>query len=230
MAKNELKIKAVELRRQGCTYSEILKVVPVAKSTLSLWFHEVLLAEHQIQRITQKRIDGQKRGAEARRKQRIELQERIWSESEKEVGRLSDRELWLIGIALYWAEGSKEKDWNPGNGIVFSNSDPKMIKVFLVWINNFMDTAPEKIGFEIYIHESKKDPLDSVVDFWSRETGFPKLSFGRIYFKKNKINTKRRNVGFLYNGVLRVKIRESSALLRRVEGWTRGIIHNCRIV
>ncbi len=35
------KEKAIALRKQGKTYSEILAKIPVAKSTLSLWLHDV---------------------------------------------------------------------------------------------------------------------------------------------------------------------------------------------
>jgi hypothetical protein len=152
--KPELKIRAIELRRQGNTYSEILRVIPVAKSTLSLWFHDVGLAEHQKQRITEKRVEGQKRASVARRTQRIRKQEEIWSVAEREIGNISKRDLWLIGIALYWAEGTKEKEWRPGSMLAFSNSDPRMIRVFLAWLREFGDISLGQIKFEIYVHET----------------------------------------------------------------------------
>lgn len=227
--KPELREKAVALRRQGFTYSEILREVPVVKSTLSLWFHDVGLAEHQKQRITEKRIAGQKRGAAARRMGRIREQERIWSAAEREIGKLSRRELWLIGIALYWAEGSKEKEWRAGAYLNFSNSDPRMIRVFIAWLYAFVDMPSRKIGFEIYIHEDKRNDVMRVREFWSKQTSFPLEAFRKVYFKKNKIDSKRKNCGLLYNGVLRVKISRSTTVVRKLEGWARGISH-CRVV
>jgi transposase len=56
---------AIELRRQGYSYSEILKRVPVAKSTLSLWLRSLGLAKQQKQRLTEKRLAALKRGWEA---------------------------------------------------------------------------------------------------------------------------------------------------------------------
>ncbi|HEY0908513.1 MAG TPA: hypothetical protein VGE35_04160 [Candidatus Paceibacterota bacterium] len=228
--KTELKVKAVAMRREGKTYSEIRKVVPVAKSTLSLWFHEVELATHQKQRITQKRIDGQKKGAEARRGQRILAQETIWSESERQVGNLSARELWLVGIALYWAEGTKEKESKPGKGVIFTNSDPSMIRVFIVWAKKFGQVSMGDMRIDLYIHESKRHEVPLAVDFWSRELRVPKSVIKGVYFKKNKINTTRKNTGGLYNGLLRVSISRSSTLLRKIEGWSKGIGNNCRVV
>ena len=52
--KREEKEKAIKLRKQGKTYSEILSVVPVAKSTLAIWLQSVSLGKKQKQRITKK--------------------------------------------------------------------------------------------------------------------------------------------------------------------------------
>ena len=39
------KARAIQLRKQGKTYSEIMKEAPVAKATISLWLHDVQLAK-----------------------------------------------------------------------------------------------------------------------------------------------------------------------------------------
>ena len=49
------KQKAIELRKQGKTYFEIMKEVPVAKSTISDWLKRVGLSIAQKQNITEKR-------------------------------------------------------------------------------------------------------------------------------------------------------------------------------
>jgi orotate phosphoribosyltransferase-like protein len=41
------KEKAVELRRKGLSYKEILKQVPVAKSSLSLWLKDLPLTKDE---------------------------------------------------------------------------------------------------------------------------------------------------------------------------------------
>ena len=71
--KTKLKNKAIKLRTKGKTYSEILKEIPVAKSTLSLWLRKVGLSKSQKQRITKKRVKAGLKGAQKRREQRIEL-------------------------------------------------------------------------------------------------------------------------------------------------------------
>ena len=155
-AKIEQKNKAIELRKQGFSYSEILKQIPVSKSSLSLWLKSVKLAKSQKQNLTAKKLAGMKRGWEARHNERIKITREIKREAGKEIKNISDRELWLIGTALYWGEGNKEKKDRPGSGVKFSNSDPKMIKIFLKWLLEIIHEKRKKIYLEIYIHENYK--------------------------------------------------------------------------
>ena len=222
--KNDLKIKAVKLRRCGQTYSEILKQVPVAKSTLSLWFQEVKLSVPQKQRITQKRIDSAKRGGEIRRKQRIERTDKIKSKAFKEVGRLSDRELWLIGTALYWAEGSKEKPGRYASGVDFGNSDPKMIQLYLKWLVDIVHVDRDRISLSLYIHENSRSRIDEIKKNWSLVTGFKPESIGYVYYKKHNPKTVRKNVGDKYWGVLRIRVSKSIDLNRKIMGWVDGMV------
>ena len=225
-SKVEEKNKAIELRKQGLSYREILEQVLVAKSSLSLWLKSVNLTTSQKQRLTDKKLASALRGAMKRKDARIALTKEIKDKARNEIGKLSERELWLIGISLYWAEGSKEKEYRPGSRVVFSNSDPHMIKVFLRWLLEVIKISEQKIYFAIYIHESHKNRLEEVKNYWQTKTGFPIESFKWIYFKKNKINTKRRNIGNTYFGLLRVMIVESSTLNRKIQGWTEGIYGN----
>jgi len=221
--KIDLKNKAVALRKEGNTYSEIMKVVPVAKSTLSEWLKEVGMVKEVRQVFTEKRRLASLRGGQAKRKQRIERSNKIFDLAESEIGKISKRELWLLGIALYWAEGSKEKEARPGSGVIFVNSDSEMIVLFLKWLFEICHVPKDGIRCEIYLHDSYKNEIARFQKYWSEKTGLPLSYFNTIYFKRNKINTKRKNIGDLYNGQLRVKVYRSSSLNRQITGWVRGI-------
>jgi hypothetical protein len=223
MPKIKEKEQAVLLRKQGKTYDEILKEVDVARSTLSLWLRDVGLGKKQYQRITERKKAAQRTGALAHKNKRITSQEKIYAQARAEIGDISKRELWLIGIALYWAEGKKEKESRPGHGMEFINSDPRMIRVFLRWLQECCGVTLAGISFSIYIHESHKDKLDLIRTFWSEKTELPIFLFTKCYFKKHNIKTKRKNVGDLYNGLLRVRVCRSSVLHRKITGWIQGI-------
>lgn len=48
------KNKAIELRKQGKTYTEIQKRIPVSKSSLSYWLRDIKLTNKQLARIRYK--------------------------------------------------------------------------------------------------------------------------------------------------------------------------------
>ncbi len=219
------KEKAIALRKDGKTYSEILKVVPVAKSTISLWFKDVGLSIPEKQKITAARLAAGKRGGVAKRKQRVEKSNFLVRNAKDEIGEISDRELFLIGIALYWAEGSKQKEHNTSQQLSFGNSDPSMIKCFLCWLLK-LGIPKEDIVFQLYIHTSGN--VGKAVRFWSEVVDIPpQIIQERVYFKRGNPKTSRKNVGEGYNGLLRLSVKRSTDLNRKVFGWTRGIVKNC---
>ncbi len=214
------KEKAIKLRKEGYSYSEILKEIPVAKSTLSLWLRSVGLAKKQKQRITEKRIAAALRGAKAKKAKRIALVKEIKDKARKEIKEINRRDLWLIGTALHWAEGEKEKEYKTGTGVYFSNSDPKMILLFLKWLKIIFSINNSDLVYELYIHETAN--LRNAQLYWSDIISIP-IEKMRVYFKKNKINTKRKNTGDSYYGLIRIKVNKSSGLNRKITGWIEGI-------
>lgn len=223
--KTQEKEKAISLRKQGKTYSEILSVVPIAKSTLSLWLQSMDLSKKQKQRITKARLDASKRGGEAKRKQRIDKQNKIFLEASSDITSISEKELFLIGVVLYWAEGTKEKEYHPGSPFQFSNMDPKIIRIILIWLLKVCKIERNMLIFNIFLHESHKSRVEEVKTYWSKITGSTINSFTTIYWKKNKLKTSRRNVGEKYYGVLKIKVRNSSSLVRKIASWSE-VIYN----
>lgn len=226
--KTKEKSEAIKLRKRGLSYSEILKKIPVAKSTLSLWLRSIGLAKSQKQRLTEKKLAAMRRGWEARRRKRLLITEEIKTKARNEIGKISKRELWLIGTALYWAEGAKEKD--KSMAVKFSNSDPQMIKLFLEWLLKICKIPTENIYFEIYLHKNAVNRKKEVQNYWTETTNFPLSQFQKIIWKKHNLNPKRKNIGKSYYGQLRICVRKSTNLNRKIAGWIEGICKQCRVV
>ena len=222
-SKAKEKDRAIQLRRQGKTYSEILREISVAKSTLSLWLRSVGLATEQKQRLTKRKLEAAMRGAIARRTHRLQQVQDLVEVGLSDVGRLSDRELWLIGVALYWAEGSKQKSNNPSTGIMLGNSDPNMLKVFLMWLRQ-LGIPDDAICFELYVHDDRKAEAKKFLLWWSDVLNIKSSRIGNIYFKRGNPKTNRTNVDSLYHGLIRIKVRLSTVLNRKVNGWIAGIV------
>src|SRR5687768_13501487 len=133
-AKPDLRAVAVELRLQGRSYREIASVVPVSKSTLSLWLRDVPLTDAHRASLDARRVHGARSRADAVRAGRVRRVELLQAEAAAEIGPLTDRELFLLGVAAYWCEGTKTKPWRPAQGLAFINSDPGLIVLFLRWL------------------------------------------------------------------------------------------------
>ena len=89
---------------------------------------------------------------------------------------------------MYWAEGAKEKEYYPGSQLQFSNMDPNMIQVFLIWLFRACKIPKNMIVFNIFLHQTHKTRVEEVKRYWSEITGFPIGNFSTVYWKKNKLN------------------------------------------
>ena len=225
--KTKERLQAIRLRKKGLSYNEILLQVPVAKSTLSLWLRDIGLAKKQKQRLTDKKLKAGLRGAAIRKKQRVDITKRIKEKAGKEIDKISKRELWLIGIALYWAEGEKEKEYRSGVKLGFSNSDPRMVLLYIRWLKETCMVSSSDILYDIYIHETGNH--QKAIEFWHNLLSLPKNKI-RIYFKHNKIKKIRKNRQNKYYGLIRIQVRKSTNLNRKVTGWIEGICQQCGIV
>ncbi|MEI8103695.1 MAG: hypothetical protein WCG84_02190 [Candidatus Moraniibacteriota bacterium] len=216
--KSEEKIKAISLRKEGLSYVEILKRVPVSKSTLSVWLRDIGLAKQQKQRLTLKRKQAQLKAQEACRNIRISREKRIVEAAKKEVSHVSKRELWLIGVTLYWAEGTKQKTHNVSQKVSFNNSDPRMILLFDTWLRKICQLGSERLAYSIYIHRT--GDAEKAKLFWGNllNTGIE-----RVYFKNHIPKTNRKNTDENYYGLLRIDVKKSTDLNRQIKGWVLGI-------
>lgn len=220
--KEREKKEAIRLRRKGETYAEILAKIPVAKSTLSLWLHEVGIAKHQHQQFSEKKRAALLRGGLARKKQREDTYQKIISRAKMDIASISERELFLIGTALYWAEGSKEKDGRPGSGFQFGNMDSRMIFLILVWLEKICKIPKNMLVFELYLHQSNQNRLYEIKTYWSKALGIPIRLLSRVYFKNGFLNEKKVQSGTYY-GLFRIRVQKSSELVRKIAGWTESI-------
>ncbi len=226
LLKKEEKRKAIDLRKRGYSYSEIIKNVPVSKSTLSLWLRDVGLAKKQKQRITRKKVLAMKRGADVVRKKRIEKSNKIKKDARNNISNISKKELWLMGIMLYWAEGAKEKTHRVGERVQLMNTDKRILCIFKKWLIDCCKIIEDDIIYDIYLHKNSFHDTDRVRDYWRKEILIPANIKIPVYYKNNKIKTVRKNIGESYYGVCRIKVKKSTDLNRKIAGWIDGISNN----
>lgn len=218
--KLEEKLKAQELRKKGLSYGEIRQQIHVSKDTLSRWCREIELTKEQKKRLLSNKIFGQKKGsliaADNKRKARLARTKSIFKDAKKELGRMSKRDRFITGIALYAGEGYK----TDGKG-GFTNSDPILIGFMIRWFQEFCDIPLSKIRGAIWIH----DNLDVVAakGFWSKLTGIPETQFHKTYIAINKKDSRKIRKNIHQYGVFAIKFSDS-ATHRRIMGWISALL------
>ncbi|WP_211128299.1 hypothetical protein [Streptomyces yatensis] len=223
-AKDDLRARAREMRLRGMTYDRIQLELGCSKSSISLWVRDLPKPD----RPTRTREEASaiaKRGWEATMRQReIERQQRKLAAA-REVGELTDRELFLVGVGLYWSEGAKSKPHNPTEKATFINSDPDMIQLYLAWLS-LLGVEPERLRYRVMIHESAQ--VADAERYWAEAIGVDVTALERTTLKKHNPKTVRKNVGEGYRGCLVVRVLKSADLYRRIEGWWYGIVVGAR--
>ncbi len=212
---NERSEEAQRLRREGYSIKEISRTVNAAQSSVSLWVRNVSLTHAQ-----RLRLHAKTHAPEVIEKRRVA---RLENEAKKrqfhidrasnEVGNLTRREVWLIGTALYWAEGGKTQ-----RTVRFSNGDPRAILIMLTYFRDVCEVKEDKLRVHIHIHES----LDAIAaeKYWSKITKIPRTRFYKTYCKPNSSSKNLRNT--LPYGVCDIYVSDVKLFLK-IQGWIRGI-------
>ncbi|MFD9757552.1 hypothetical protein [[Kitasatospora] papulosa] len=218
-ARDDLRAKARELRLQGMTYDQIQVELGCSKSSISLWVRDLPKPERK--RTTAQASEIARRGWEATMQRRDAERALTKKGAAAEIGPLSPRELFLVGVGLYWAEGSKSKAYRQQERATFVNSDPDMISVYLAWLR-LLGVQPEHLRFHVHIHETADVP--AAERYWADLTGAQASAFGKTSLKRHSPKTNRKNTGEGYQGCLVVRVLKSADLYRRIEGWWCGIV------
>ncbi|UFR04039.1 hypothetical protein KBP30_23980 [Streptomyces sp. Go40/10] len=218
-AKDDLRERARELRLQGWTYNEIQAELGCSKSSVSLWVRDL---PHPEAKCTPEERRARMNAGPARLRA---SQDRERAETKRAaaaaIGGLSDRALFITGVALYWAEGTKDKPHARRESVEFVNSDPGVISVFLAWLD-LLDVARDRLHCRVMIHESAD--VDAAERYWADLVGIDRHLLGKAVLKRHNPRTVRKNTGSAYRGCLGIKVRQGADLYRRIEGAWYGIV------
>ena len=182
--------KALALRKQQLSYSQIKKILKVSKSTLSYWLRYYPLSEERIRELraySERRIE--KFRETMRKKREIRLKE-IYETQKRLLLPLKDRELFMFGLGLYLGEGTKYRQ----DGLSISNTDPSIIKFFIHLLNKSLGIPKKKM--RVMLHLYKDMDIDKEMQFWARILKIPLSQFARPYIKKTTSKRINHKGGF----------------------------------
>jgi len=211
------------LRRMGESILTIARKVGVSKGTVSLWCGDIILTKGQRERLIQNDRRG---GAVGRamaaisiRNERMGRLAEYMDKGKRLVNHMSKRDIFIAGIALYWAEGNKKN-----RRLIFTNSDPKMIQIWMRWLKECLNISVNDISCNVGINQLHEYRVGKVEKYWSNISGVPLENFRKVSLKMVKPSKVYENPEEHF-GTMNVRVKRSTNLnylmLGLIEGLTR---------
>ena len=215
MRKKE-KEQARSLRRKGRSVKEIERLLSVPRSSVSVWVRDIPLTDAQKKKLSQ---NGHSYAVIERRRStrlanasnvRTKFLEEGWSDAEK----FQNIDVFMLGVGLYLGEGSK----TDRGKIELSNTDPRIIQIFITFLTKVCGYPVSRIHAHIGIHSHLS--IREAEKYWSRISGIPLKQFSKTSIQRSRAgNGERDRLPF---GTFSVAVYDTVARVK-LEGWIQGI-------
>ena len=159
--------RARELRAEAWTLGDIAVELGVSKSSVSLWVRDVDFVPNPRRRTRPPRVSSL-------HLRKIDEIQRADAAAIECIGRMDDRELLLVGVALYLGEGFK-RDGQVG----MANTDPSVLRLFVTWLRRCFSVDESRLRVRLYLHEGLD--LDHAESFWTALLEIPRSQFRTPY-------------------------------------------------
>jgi len=201
------------------SYGLISGQLGVSKSTLSNWLKDLPYTpnEQVLSRIKR----GQGAYGLRRRQMRIDEISDLKTQGIFEIGKVSKRDLWMIGLGLWIGEGSKTMEQ-----IRLVNSDPRVVHLFIYWLREICELEDQNITVAMHLYPDS-DELSSI-KYWMNITKLPKKQFRKTQIDR-RLDKKRSKLGKTPHGTLHITVASNHnpdkgvRLYRKMMGWISGV-------
>ncbi len=190
---------ATKLRKSGKSYRQISAELRISSGTLSEWFggaewskkitgelNIIARKKHKIRIEQLNRVRG---------KNLKNLYEQARKEAREDFEELKYHPLFITGVMLYWGEGDKASM----HKITLTNTDPKMIKIFTIFLVNLCGVDKKRLKIWLLLYPDLND--EECKKYWKKNAGLDDFVFNKSIFIKGRHKTKR-----LYHGVCTVVV------------------------
>lgn len=216
---SELHDKAKRLRKEGFSLSEIALRLHISKSTSSLWVRGISLNERATQRLRHRREIGFENMRATRR--------RLLEQERRTIRKYSQNDIFNLNLSpalrrilcalLYACEGGKRTK----EGVRFMNSDPNLVRSFLVLMRKGFKIDENRFRVCLHLHDYHDENKEKI--YWSKITGIPVKQFIKPFHKKNSKITIKEN----YRGCASIRYHDSN-IARRILDLAEGVLSRIR--
>lgn len=206
--KEKEKQEARELRKQGISLNKISEQLGISKSSASLWTRDIELTSQQLEKLYERnpgmlKSNGWQKNADNHREKR-----RYYQKEGRQDAQIKDL-LHAMGCMLFWAEGAKTK-----NSIIFSNSDPDMMFLFVRFLRESIGVKTEEMRLSVNCHLGNGHTSKQVEDFWLKCLGLPQSCLNKTTINRPSKYSKKLKRNKLKNGVCRISVHDTEKTQR----------------
>ncbi|MDP3722972.1 MAG: hypothetical protein Q8R91_05685 [Candidatus Omnitrophota bacterium] len=101
----------------------------------------------------------------------------------------AEEQLRVAGTMLYWAEGRKA-----GHFVDFTNSDPRLIVLFLAFLRRICGVAESRLRIHVYAYADQD--IEQLKRFWSQTTRVPLEQFTKPFVRQLTPNIRGRKMSW----------------------------------
>ena len=210
------KIEARKLREQGKSIKEIEKLIGIRRSSISVWVRDISLTAVQKRRLAGRghSLEVTERRRQSRLSNETRLRTQFLHEGFRDIETVKEIDLLMLGIGLYWGEGSKT---NRGS-IELSNTDPRVIRIHVLFLTSVFKFPMSKIHAHVGLHSHLS--IKKAERYWSKVSGIPLRQFQKTSMQRSKSGKGERDR--LPFGTFTVGVYDTAARIR-LEGWIQAV-------
>jgi len=105
--------------------------------------------------------------------------------------------------------------------------DENTIVLFKAWSRKFLDVTDDDLVPTLYILDSRKAHMPKMRSWWAKQLLVPPESIA-VYYKKSTKKHMRHNDTDNYHGVMRIRIKRSVDMNRRIAAWTAELVRSLK--
>lgn len=218
---HKLRPEAEKLREEGYSYKLIEEKLGISRATMSYWFKDKPFTPNE--EVISRMRNGPAKVGIMRHNARIKEIEKQTDLGKKEIGRLSKRDLLLLGVGLYIGEGAKSSEI-----IRVSNSNPRVIKLAVLWLTESCGLSKENLTLRLHLYPDNDQT--EAIEYWQGVTGLPEecLRKPTIDTRTNKQKAKVRKLPY---GTAHITVvsngdpEKGRKLFRKINGWMEGALN-----
>jgi len=204
MAKNTERKAARKLRQKGMAIKKIAGALSVSPGSVHRWCRDIEITDEQAREISAGVRTAQQEGLRKANQRHREKAAKRASEKRQEgralVGALTERDLLMLGLGLYFGDGSKRQPCSVG----LSNMEPVAHRLFIKWLGCCgVDTAPLRIT----LHIAPGHNIERAKKWWEDQLGLP---VHHTVVKQSPTGGKRTQ-RTEYHGVLSVMLHQTAS-------------------